>query len=379
MPKVDLEIKHIADDIAIWRIYPGQSRDLGTIFRDTNTVFLDLPSLQIQKDINDQLILNAQIARAWDIREWHRSSEDEKPPFPRKLEDYIGVVGNQATGPQFGNIRRLYFDAQVGDLVLVPVEAGFASYIMIGEITHPFSPSDHQRIPIYGNDTLPFRRVDWINPRQLKRQISSALAAEMSGRLATRLLGRDQDEENQGKLYVEVFELSYVNFVYRDVSEYVFDAPLYKQRPRDIFPGAELLSALLALGNLAHDSVKLINPFENAGSAADSEYAERGVEIFEINFASPGEYRIKMRSRAAVLLAAVTFVACAAAGFAISEMKDVEIVDHTPLPPDLAQETADIVEQITQGIPFDRIQELAILERRAQEKVGFRQKARARR
>jgi hypothetical protein len=85
-----LDIKFIRPETRIWRLYPGDRRNLQDIFLETSTVFLDLPSLRLDYgSLDDRRLLNAQIGRAWDLREWHRAPEDEKPAFPRNVEAYL--------------------------------------------------------------------------------------------------------------------------------------------------------------------------------------------------------------------------------------------------------------------------------------------------
>jgi hypothetical protein len=304
MPEVDLNIKFVPDDTRVWRLYPGQYRDFGDPFSDTDTVFLDLPSLRLERDsLNDRQFLNAQIGRAWDIRDWHRAPETDKPAFPQNLDYYVNEFSSRQTGQQYGNIYHLYFDATPGDVIVVPVEAGFATYLMIGEILTEFDPRDHQRLPMYGNDVVPFRRVRWINRRQLRRLLSPELAGELAGRRAIRLLAGEREDEERDKIYAEIFELSYHDFIYKDLCEYVFDAPNYQQKPLGIFPGAELLSAIIAYGNAvsAGDAIGDLT----VSDASDLAFAEEGVEAFEVDFASPGTYRVKMRGHTSVLLNAL--------------------------------------------------------------------------
>jgi hypothetical protein len=334
VPNVDLNIKFVEPEIQVWRLYPGERRNLYNIFLETDTVFLDLPSLHLDKDsLDDRRRLNAQIGRAWDIRGWHRAPEDDKPAFPRNVDAYLDELNSRATGQQYGNIRSLYFDALVGDVVVVPVDAAFESYLMIGEITQPFNPDDHRRVELYGNDVVPFRRVRWINPAQKTRLVSPQLAGELRGRRAIRLLAGELEEPTRDRIYTEVFELSYRDFIYKDLCEYVFDAPNYQKKALDIFPGAELLSAIIAYGNAALDDDASAVRDMTVSEASDSAFAEEGVEAFELDFTSPGSYRIKTRGRPSVLLAVGALVACISIGFSLGEMRAVQVVNSSPIRP----------------------------------------------
>jgi hypothetical protein len=80
VPAIDLNIKYLSADVKVWRLYPGERRDLANIFRDTETVFLDLPSLMLSpSSLQDRRFLNAQIARASEVRAWHRAQPEERP------------------------------------------------------------------------------------------------------------------------------------------------------------------------------------------------------------------------------------------------------------------------------------------------------------
>jgi hypothetical protein len=158
----------------------------------------------------------------------------------------------------------------------------------------------------------------------------------------------------------------------------VFEAPNYKTKAIDVFPGAELLSALIAFGNAALDRAGL-GKDRTISDASDSEFAVEGVEAFELDFASPGSYRIKMRGRPPVLLAAGALVACLGAGFELGEMRTVQIENSSPIPADLTEDTRNLVEQIVEETEMPQIRELMGLERRARAKVGLRSKPKAHR
>jgi hypothetical protein len=379
VPTVDLSVKYLHPEIRVWRLYPGEFRDFAEPFLETGSVFLDLPGVTLgPRSLDDRRLLNAHIGRAWALREWYRAPETEKPAFPPNLQEFLDLFGSRSTGQQCGNIRQLYYEVKTGDVIVVPVAAGFESYLMIGEITDAFHPDDHHRIPIYGNERIPFRRVKWINSHQRTRILSPTLVHWLAGRRAIRPLVSEFDEPERDKLYAEIFEVSYQNFIFKDLSEYLFEAPEYKQKPLDIFPGAELIAAILAYGNTIVDQNLVATGQMSVSAASISAFAEEGVEAFEVDFASPGFYRIKMRGRTTVLLAAVAIVACLRADF-FTEMGAVQVENPTPIPIDLAGATRDLVEQIVEETGLPKIRDLADLERQAHAKVGLQSRARARR
>lgn len=244
---------------------------------------------------------------------------------------------------------------------------------MIGEITTRFLASDHQRIDIYGNDAVPFRRVRWITTSQKTRLISARLASEMRGRRAIRSLANELDVDAGDQVYAEVFEVSYRDFIFKDLCEYVFDAPNYQTKALDVFPGAEFLSAVIAYGNaLVDHNVTAVREM-TLGDASDSPFAEEGIEAFELDFASPGSYRVKMRGRSPVLLAAGALLA----GFAIGDMRAMQVTNSGPIPVDMTAATQQLADQIVTEIGADKINQLSELHRRARDKVGFQSKARA--
>lgn len=386
MPAIDLNIKYLSADVKVWRLYPGERRDLANIFRDTETVFLDLPSLMLSpSSLQDRRFLNAQIARASEVRAWHRAQPEERPVTPRNVGDYLDTINSRSTGQQYGNIKGLYFDARVGDLVVVPVDAGFESYLMIGEIADNFHQSDHHRIDLYGNDVVPFRRVRWITVDQRTRLLTPQLAGELRGRRAIRLLANELDNDRRDRIYAEVFELSYQNFIFKDLCEYVFDAPDYHQRALDVFPGAQLISAGIAYGNALVDNSRAeLRGIATAkemtvADASDSIFAEKGIEAFELDFASPGSYRVKARGRTHVLLAVAALVACMAAGYTVGDMKAMQVTNSGPIPVDMTEATKRLADQVVTEVGADQINQMIQLHRRAREKVGFQLKARVQR
>lgn len=264
-------------------------------------------------------------------------------------------------------------------MVVVPVDAGFESYLMIGEITNQFSQSDHQRIPLYGNDVVPFRRVRWISTDRRTRLLTPELAGELRGRRAIRLLANELDDDKRDRIYAEVFELSYQNFIFKDLSEYLFDAPDYQQRALDIFPGAELISAGIAYGNALLDHNELIVTTMSVGEASDSIFAEKGIEAFELDFASPGSYRVKARGRTPVLMTVVALLACMAAGYSLGDMRAMQVVNSSPIPVDMTEATQELANQILTELGADKINQMVELHRRARERVGFRLRAREQR
>jgi hypothetical protein len=153
----------------------------------------------------------------------------------------------------------------------------------------------------------------------------------------------------------------------------------------DVFPGAQLISAGIAYGNALVDNSRAeLRGIATAkemtvADASDSIFAEKGIEAFELDFASPGSYRVKARGRTHVLLAVAALVACMAAGYTVGDMKAMQVTNSGPIPVDMTEATKRLADQVVTEVGADQINQMIQLHRRAREKVGFQLKARVQR
>ena len=127
--EVELNAYVIPDDHHVFKCSPGKTYRFYELVREANVVFPDVRGLdRLDADSakwTDQSILNAINADRW-ARELESREKGNEP------------VGSQSISPSDKKtlifLRRLFFEAKKGDLVIVPA-AGYDKEVLIGEFT----------------------------------------------------------------------------------------------------------------------------------------------------------------------------------------------------------------------------------------------------
>ena len=133
-------------------------------------VYLELPDAQLPAD-----------------NPYSNGDDKEKSSFENKVIDANSLSHNLLAREGVGDgkaqindtkiksqTRRLYYEAKVGDLVVVPRTA--YDTVLIGEFTSSFDPVDVSKHTVYGaNHPVPFRKVKWYRADIQKRDFSEGV------------------------------------------------------------------------------------------------------------------------------------------------------------------------------------------------------------
>lgn len=198
---VELDAYVIGKEHRVFKCSPGKTYRFYKEVRRANTVFLDIRDLdklpKSTADWHDENILKI-IA---DDR-WNREIQSRE-----RGNDPQGTQGvGRADKTKLGFLKALLFEAQRGDLVIVPVE-GYNKDVLIGEF---LDDAGDVRPIVATDDETQFaylgRRVRWRSAMP-KRFLSEQMIKAIHTQTAFFMIGQSLREE--------VYRLAYQNFVYR--------------------------------------------------------------------------------------------------------------------------------------------------------------------
>lgn len=305
--EIDLNIKNISIGTKVWRLYPGTKKDFVRQFIKNSCVFLEIPGVVpapvhfVNRKKSDPILA---MARAY--AEWHLLPSEErnrKSQPSSNIEDYYDPKKTKKVRSLFHNYSRLFNQANIGDIIVVPEDEGFESLLYFGQIESDWNADDLVGVPQFGGMSVPFRRVRWLRTDYKRRHLKSHVDRALGGRLAVKEID-DQD------VVIELFRIAYNNFIYGDIAQYYFDAPAYDNDPQETIPGIRVLQFALSAAQACVDGI--LPQFDSASfeDIIRSGLYKRNLSSFEINFASPGGYRVALR-RPEVLLLALSLITLA--------------------------------------------------------------------
>lgn len=365
-PVIDLNLKFIDDDVAIWRVYPGTKKDFVRQFIKEDCVFLELPGMDLTpKDLVEKWRVTPKIARAKALADWYLTEPDDRPSQPSDdLKDYAAEANSRSVSMAYWNFVRLFVTAKVGDLVIIPEDDGFQSKLYIGEITEDFDPKNKINVKQFAHHSVPFRRVKWLRKDFERRLISVDLSRELGGRRAVKALST----EDFGHY---IFRLAYQNFVYAGEAQYVFEGEKYDNDPEATVPGIQLLSYALAAANAVVAGDKDLVAQLDIDDVRDSDYRRQNVIAFEIAFASPGGYRVWHGSVRALLLA-LSLVAVTGCDMSVAEVRTASVENsQNATPQDCLQKLQDDYGDLMGSIKPQVFEKLKKDRKKANNGVGF--------
>ncbi len=367
----DLATKMVANDQQIWAMFPGLGRKFFGMFADQSAIFLDTPGLRPGPALladDDMLRRHVAMSQAW-VKYYY--DPDSKPPS-NNPDDYE-VDKNASNNAAVGNVRNVFQNMQVGDLVLV---GAFGHYepILIGEITEPYDGRRSVRYERYGNERIPFRRVNWLRTDVERRFLSEPLSRLLSNRRTVVHI----DKQVFGE---EIYRVSYGDYVSGAESRYIYEGPAYKNIALATVPGIDLISYFCAAFN-AFEEDELAKFFSLDIQKATNDYFEQDVLYsFEIEFASPGSYVLHAKRAALPLLVAV-LVAATSGAILFNDARTAQIENSSNAQPSDAGKVAapdpctlEIQEKyaaIMGSISADRFKQLCKMNMDAQHGVGLR-------
>ncbi len=288
MAKIEVELNAyvIPDDHHVFKCSPGKTYRFYELVRDASVVFPDVRGLSS--------LMGA--PSTWDDASMLEVINDDR--WARELESRAKgnePVGSQSISPtdkkNLSFIRRLFFEAKKGDLVIVPA-AGYDKEIMIGEFTT--GPGTLKEVVAKDGDYLGSfmgRPVKW---RQFieKRLLKPELIDVLHYRDAVFAMPRTRAED--------VYRLTYANYVYR--GNYVSEFRTEKQRftPEDI---AVISSWLNGFDYLRHQLDGSVSPsLPDFFVMALSQVPDSDSSELRVNIQSPGEVSIQSKTPFALAL-----------------------------------------------------------------------------
>lgn len=304
MIEIDIKTKIISRRQKLWVIYSGTRRQYYNQFYHDNIVFLDYPELRLDRtDPGNKAIVRQHVRKSNAFDEYERSNFSESPPSESLTHYSDEPFGERSSRVKASNIRRMFFDLEIGDLIMVP--GGPFDPILFGEVEKPFDPELLIRAKSRKTERIvQGRRVTWTRTDALRANIPFDLQKYFQKPPAISRVPRDASTER-------LYGFAYESYVLRDLSFQLFDAPGYSGRdPRGTEDTNQLVSYLIA-AYAAIDRGK-IEDFAalDWDDAIEIYYNEELVLSYEQVFRSPGHL--------ALMAAAASLAAFVGAGVSVS-------------------------------------------------------------
>ena len=262
-----------------------------------------------------------------------------------------------------GNLRRLYQEASCGDYLLVPGNGLFAE-VLIGKFIDDPSLDNTLVVDIYPRSPIPYRQVEWLS-FPYRTSLSRPLSESLSRPLAiTNIV--------DAALQAEILQLAHGNYVFNETAKQYFSGEQYDDKPYAPVPGLTLISALLCSVNAVLSGQSDIIENLSIDELADHPLSGNDVENFEINFASPGGYRV-WAQRAVLALALSALVAATGANISYAEAIEAQVVNSkSDSDDDCNLPVQDTYRAVMEQLGLDRYNELCQLNERSKRAVGLK-------
>ena len=365
----DIATKVVPPGQKIWAIFPGTGRKFYGTFLKEQSIFLDTPVLNLTDPIfADDKLLRRHVAMSHAWSAYYYERQEARPS--RIVTDYP-VKKGASFNAAVANVRHVYRDMAVGDLVMV---GAFSQYdpVLIGEITHPFNPEDFTHYETYPRERIPIRRVQWLRTDFERRGLSQALSKLLSNRRAVIQIQRS--------LYEEVYQIAYGDYVVGEHSRYIYEGKEYKNIGLAILPGINLISYCIAAFNACEEE-ELEKFSELSIDQAIANYFEQDILYsFEVDFRSPGEYVLHAKRAALPLLVAV-LVSATSGTISLPEARGAEVKNSAAIseaapgagkPDACTLEIQEKYKAIMAAIGAERFKQLCSLNKDAQHGVGLK-------
>jgi len=291
MPKktFDIAAKLVSPETRAWVVHAGRSQLNYLDFNQGNIVFLEAPYLKLSKKV---LETRGGIRQA--MRQsvaWRKHAETTGSQAPTSaLSTYSDAVfTDNSLQALSGSVSRLYGQAKIGDIVAVPGrdihEGILRPIIRLGEIVTDFDPQDVYSGGRMANQSVPTRRVKWLNsvPR---KNVSLHLERKIGKPPAVREIKIDKDTE-------ELLKHTYESYIFEGNSSGLVTADKYDGSDFIVLNKSSELIAFLVSAHAA-----FVKGATSPGQITDVEkftqqyFKHASVENIEVDFASPGYWRI---------------------------------------------------------------------------------------
>jgi hypothetical protein len=294
--RITSNVKVIPDDAKVWVAHAGVGKVFFKLFQERSVIFLDLPFLEITpEDFLSTVDLRQKIQMSEEIKGFLLRGGDflksENPPAT-DFKAYDELLADRGLNAQVGNVRAMYNLMKPGDLVLIPPKGGQYGEVLFGEIVN----NDIQEIAIRDipGYSVKARKVRWLTRSLQKREMSSGLSRRLENRHAVIEIASED-------LIKEVYSLAYQNVVTKDFSKMEIVSPKYKSKDgRHIIKATEFISFLVSIfPNIVNENN--IDPSLDVRQILAIYYNTDLIDEFQIEFSSPGLFRIFSKNRALIL------------------------------------------------------------------------------
>jgi hypothetical protein len=326
---VDLKTRFIPPDIRVWRLTPGRNYRLLKYFVDGGCVFPELPALQLPVGpvTEDDPSLDARILAASAVAKWlpdalrHARQHPTEPSLPAPDADpknYEKQRLPKNLHTEKSATLGLFGRALKGELVVVPHRVSDRR-ILVGEFLD--APEDRIELAIadiYGDYTVPARRVKWF-PVIDEIKISESLSSTLRRPNPFTLLSRSY--------YRQIFDVSYGSYQYGDIYAARFSTNSQNFRPSHAFS----LSFLTRLTEMLQDEAlnKKEAPDLSRILSEIFSYQISGQDLVDlkININSPGTFSLRSKTLVPVIVAVLIAIIAHQSPGALAATPDVLVVN----------------------------------------------------
>ncbi|WP_372400136.1 hypothetical protein ABMY26_31425 [Azospirillum sp. HJ39] len=363
MSIIDLKTRVVNTDVKVFALHSGNYKQFNSVFRTSGRIFLDIPGVTFERgQVSNDPQLKAKVARARRMTQWYRARERGPLP-PQELAHYQNTRMGSSLSAAVGNVKRLYEEARVGDIILVPGDGLFSDVLMGEIIEDPPAGEDRIQLEVYQEDTIPYRRVSW-KAFPLRANLSTDLSRSLSRPLAITNI-------EVPKLINEVLQFVYGNYIIGNSAKHYFSGESYQDQPYAPVHGLTLLSALISAVNADRlGDAQLVRDLDIYRMAS---HGLAGVDVvsFQTNFASPGGYRLWANSPTLVLVVAA-LVAATSGCFTYDEAMAASVVNSAAAADASCMiPIQDAYRGAMELLGADKFNELVCVNQDAQQNVGL--------
>lgn len=356
---VELDAYAIPDDHTVYKCSPGKTYRFYLAVRDAKVVFPDIRGLDAlgdnPREWDDKDILEAIAADRWERELASRARGNQEQ----------GVAGvSKIDRRNLTFLKRIFFEAKKGDLVVVPVD-GYSKDVLIGELlteagdVRAVIAKDGEYTGVYYG-----RPVRWRSAVP-KLELTDSLIKALHTQTAVFAMGQS--------LHEEVYKHAYSNFVYRGNFVSEFRTEKQKFTAEDMSVVSTWLNGFDFLRHHLSESPNL--------SVADQmSFFEMGLEKvpdgqaaeLQINIQSPGEIFVRTVGPFALALMAIFSLSGCDAQAVVDNGVTVHLKKVGETPPAVETEVESCVNEIAKALGDCRLTEANKLGVRAVKDAGMK-------
>lgn len=370
MPVFDLAAKVVGADQRAYVVHAGKSRRNHLSFVQNSMAYLEVPDIGLTPAIAASKSLLRQAIRRYNAR---RRFAENPSGVARPVEDLRSYsdesLADNGQHVLTGSVHALYSKLKVGDIVITPGFENLGKYkrpiVHFGEISAPFAEEDVFTGGTVTTQKVPFRKVTWLTTVE-RRQIPPALEVQISKPPAVREI-KLVDDLN------DILKLTYSNYIYDDGSSSLIRADRYQAKEFATLNDASDLIATLIAGYAFATEAKLAK----AGTISDMDVFRRhylalsGVENIEINFASPGTWRILGASATMAMFVALG-IAVLTSDLSSAQMQaGIDITNTASISSGTEQDLKESIDIFIQSLDQAEVDRLKKIAGDARDRIGL--------